>query len=166
MTDQTLPGQYKVTAETHINAPASEVWDLLKEFGDVSEWAPGVTKSYHLNAKRSGVGTARHCDIKGFGSIQEYVTEWQEGVGFTYSVTPLGPLTESHSRWTISAIDGQNSKLRVTLSYDIRFGLFGKLLHKLVMRKKLERALPETVDSVRDHVKSERHSDIGLAATA
>jgi len=152
MQAQKLPGKYAVNTSIIINTPSSAVWEVLKEFGTVSEWAPTVTKSYYLNSKTSGVGTARHCDIQGFGGIQETVTDWQEGKGFTYSVTPLGPLAASNSRWNISSVDDQTSKLEVTLSYDIRFGILGKILHKLVMRKKLEQALPETLSATKKHV--------------
>ena len=147
-----LPGQYEVRTDITINTPIDTVWDALKDFGNVSEWAPSVTKSHYLNSKRNSVGTARHCDIKGFGSIQEYITDWQEGEGFSYSVTPLGPLDASNSSWWLTRIDDRRTKLEVVLSYDIRFGLFGKILHKLVMRKKLEQSLPETLSATKAHV--------------
>ncbi len=154
MNTQQLPGKYQVNAAIVINSPSSELWTVLKDFGNVSNWAPSVTKSYYLDSTTSGVGTGRHCDIQGFGSIEETITEWNEGQGFTYSVTPLGPLDTSHSSWTISEIDKQTSKLEVILSYDIRFGLFGKLLHAIIMRKKLEKALPETVLATKKYVES------------
>lgn len=149
-----LPGKYEVKTSIIINTPTAVVWNVLKDFGNVSDWAPSVTKSYYLNAKTSGVGTGRHCDIEGFGSIQEYVTDWQEGKGFTYSVTPLGPLAESNSSWWLSRIDDQTTELQVTFSYDIRFGLLGKILHKFIMRKKLEQSLPETVAATKKHVEA------------
>lgn len=153
-----LHGKYAVKTAVIINTPSAAVWDVLKDFGNVSDWAPTVTKSYYLNAKTSGVGTGRHCDIEGFGSIQEYVTEWQEGQGFVYSVTALGPLAASNSSWWLTRIDDQTTKLEVVFSYDIRFGLFGKILHKLVMRKKLEQSLPETLAATRKQVESNYRS--------
>ncbi len=84
MTAPQLPGKYEVKSEIIINASTAEVWDVLKDFGNVSDWAPTVSKSYYLDSQTSGIGTGRHCDIDGFGSIKEYVTAWQEGVGFSY----------------------------------------------------------------------------------
>ncbi len=147
-----LPGKYEVRTAVIINTPAATVWDVLKDFSNVSNWAPTVTESYYLNTKTSGVGTGRHCHIEGFGDIQEYVTDWQEGTGFTYSVTALGPLAASNSSWWLTRIDNQTTKLEVVFSYDLRFGLFGKILHKLMMRKKLEKSLPETVAATKTHV--------------
>jgi hypothetical protein len=140
-----LPGKYEVKSEVVINASTAAVWNVLKEFGSVSDWAPSVGKSYYLDSQTSGVGTGRHCDIDGLGSIDEVVTDWQEGVGFTYSVTPLGPLDKSNSSWRLSRISDRETKLEVTFNYDLRFGLLGKILHKLVMRRKLEQSLPETL---------------------
>ena len=147
-----LPGKYEVRSEVIINAPTDAVWDVLKEFGSVSDWAPAVSKSYYLDSQTSGVGTGRHCDIDGLGSIDEVVTDWQEGVGFTYSVTPLGPLDKSNSSWRLTPVSDSKTKLEVILSYDLRFGLLGKVLHKLVMRRKLEQSLPDTLAAFRERL--------------
>ena len=154
MNKQQLPGKYQVKTSININAPIAVVWELLKDFGNVSDWAPSVSKSYYLNEQRSGVGTGRHCSIDGFGDIQEYVTNWKEGRGFIYSVTPLGPLDASNSRWWLTAVNEKTTTLEVTLSYDVRFGIFGKILHTLVMRSKLEKSLPETLAATKLHVES------------
>jgi len=149
-----LHGKYEVKTAVIINTPASMVWDVLKDFGNVSEWAPTVSESHYLTAQTEGVGTERHCHVVGFGDIQEHVTDWHEGQGFAYSVTALGPLAASNSSWWLTRIDDQATKLEVVFSYDIRFGLFGKILHKLVMRKKLEKSLPETLAATKKHVES------------
>lgn len=147
-----LHGKYTVKTAIVINTPKTAVWKILKEFGSVSDWAPTVTESHYLSATTSGVGTGRHCHIEGFGNIDEYVTHWQEGEGFAYSVTPLGPLAASNSSWWLTSIDRQTTKLEVIFSYDVRFGLFGKLLHKLMMRKKLEASLPETLAASKQYI--------------
>ncbi len=159
-----LPGKYKVQSDVIINASTDEVWDVLKEFGSVSEWAPTVTKSYYLDAQTFGVGTGRHCDIEGFGGIDEVVTEWQEGVGFVYSVTPLGPLDNVNSSWQLTRISDRDTRLQVILSYDLRFGILGKILHKLVMRRKLEQSLPDTLAAFKERLT--KVSSVAPIATA
>lgn len=159
-----LPGKYEVKSEITLNASTAEVWDVLKDFGNVSDWAPAVSKSHYLGSQTSGVGTGRHCDIDGLGSIKEYITDWQEGVGFSYSVTPLGPLDKSNSSWWLSRISDQETRLQVTLSYDLRFGLFGKILHKLIMRKKLVESLPATLAAIKQHIETGTSTDSLSAA--
>ena len=149
-----LHGKHEVKTAVIINTPIAAVWDILKEFGPVSDWAPTVSESHYLTAQTEGVGTGRHCHVVGFGNIEEHVTDWHEGKGFAYTVSALGPLAASSSSWWLTRIDDQTTKLEVVFSYDIRFGLFGKILHKLVMRKKLEQSLPETLAATRKHVES------------
>ena len=107
-----------------------------------------------LGTTDQGVGAIRHCDIKGFGGIDETITEWTDGRSYTYRVTPLGPLDVAHSRWTVRAIDETSSELIVEFGYDVRFGLFGKLLHKIIMRKKLEQTIPQTLDALKRRVET------------
>ena len=85
-----LPGKYQVTATTEINASQKDVWQLLQDFSNV-EWAPGVNKSYHIGHEEKGIGAGRHCELDGFGEIDEYITQWYEGTGFVFNVAALGP---------------------------------------------------------------------------
>lgn len=147
-----LHGQHEVRTAVTIDTSTAIVWDVLKEFGTVSEWAPTVSESYYLTAQTEGVGTGRHCHVVGFGNIEEHITDWFEGKGFAYTVSALGPFSESNSSWWLTRIDDQTTKLEVVFSYNIRFGIFGKILHKLVMRKKLEKSLPETLAATKQHV--------------
>jgi hypothetical protein len=162
-----VQARYEVKDASIINASSADVWNVLKEFGTVSEWAPGVTNSYYLSSQTEGVGTGRHCDIKGLGSIQEIITDWQEDAGFSYSVTPLGPLDKSTSSWRLIRISDDQTRLEITLSYNLRFGLFGKILHKLVMRNKLEQSLKTTIEATKEQVESGAGTpELNLAAAA
>lgn len=154
MNQKKLPGKFHLAADVVVQASAKRVWDVLADFSAVDTWAPQVTKSYALGTKDRGEGAARHCDIKGFGSVSEVVNEWIEGRGFVYSVTPLGPLGVAHSRWTVLEIDDSSSRVRVEFGYDVRFGVLGSLLHKLVMRPKLEAAIPQTLNALKARVET------------
>ncbi|EPJ49256.1 MAG: hypothetical protein OFPI_25610 [Osedax symbiont Rs2] len=149
-----LTGKYEVAATVIINARQQQVWELLEDFYDVYTWVPTVKKSHSLNDKKLGIGAGRYCELDGFGSIEEYITGWYPGIGFVYQITPLGPLDRSHSSWWLTEMADGRTELTVTLSYNIRFGLFGKMMHKLVMRKKLEESLPDTLLAVKNKVES------------
>ena len=84
---------------------------------------------------RKNVGTGRYCKLADFGETEEFVTLWQEGTGFVYDVTPLGPLCGAFSSWWLEAKTEQPTELTVEFSYDIRFGLFGQIMHRLERRK-------------------------------
>ena len=113
-----------------------------------------MQESHAIGNKQMGVGAGRHCKLDGFGEIDEYLTVWQEGSGFVYDVTPLGPIDKAYSSWWLSANNDHSTRLEVVFSYDLRFGLLGKIMHKLIMRSKLEQSLPEILKAVKNRVKN------------
>lgn len=150
----TLTGKYELVARIDINASQNKSWEVLEDFNNVYTWAPGVVESHGLGLIEKQIGAGRHCKLDGFGEIDEYVTHWQEGIGFVYDVSPLGPLYKAFSSWWLTSIDETNTRLEVVFSYNIRFGLFGKIMHKLIMRGKLEKSLPDTLQSVKKRIES------------
>lgn len=149
-----LKGAYQLVAKVDINASKTEVWKVISDFANVYTWAPSVTASYSLTDEPTGLGAGRYCKLDGFGEIEEYITVWQEGEGFVYDVTPLGPLHQSFSSWWLNEIDPQTTKLTVVLAYEVRFGLFGKLMHKLVMRRKLEENFPNSLKALKHRIET------------
>ena len=149
-----LSGKYELVVRIDINASQKKSWEVLEDFNNVYTWAPGVIESHGLGQGEKQVGAGRHCKLDGFGEIDEYITHWQEGTGFVYDVTPLGPLHKAFSSWWLTSKDETNTRLEVVFSYDIRFGLFGKIMHKLIMRGKLEKSLPETLQSVKKRIET------------
>jgi len=146
--------QHGFNATISINAPKDEVWTVLEDFNDVYLWAPGVSKSHALGDKRQEVGAARYCKLVDFGEIDEVITEWNQGEGFTYTVSALGPLNNAVSRWKLTKVNAHTTQLEVELAYDIRFGLFGKVMHTLVMQKKLHTSLPQTLEDLKQRVET------------
>lgn len=146
--------QHGFNAVITINAPKDQVWAVLEDFNNVYTWAPGVSESHGLGNKQQEVGAARFCKLADFGNIDEVVTEWKKGDGFTYTVSPLGPLNNAVSRWTLTKIDAQSTRLEVEFAYDIRFGLFGKMMHSLVMQNKLHSSLPQTLEDFKGRVET------------
>ena len=147
-----ISGEFQVIANLIINADIKDTWKVLEDFYDVHLWAPGVSKSHAINDLPLGVGAGRYCKLDDFGAIEEHITHWQPGTGFIYKITPLGPLDNAVSSWQLTSMADSQTLLEVVLKYDIRFGLFGTFMHKLMMRNKLEKALPETLQAVKKRV--------------
>ena len=145
---------YSIKANLMINAPAKEVWAVLADFNNVYTWAPTVTHSAALNGKNNEVGAGRSCSITGFGDIEEIITQWQEGENFTFTISDLGPLTLANSRWQIDTTSDNMTKLTVDFNYQLKFGLFGKLLHSLMMRNKLEKGLSAATNALKKRVET------------
>ena len=84
----------KVSAEIVIDAPAEKVWEVLADFAGIHKWAPAITNSYSTSKYNGGPEASRHCDIAGFGSVEEDITDWIEGSEFKYRATAIGPIRE------------------------------------------------------------------------
>jgi len=145
---------YLIEENITINAPLTKVWQILSDFNDVYTWAPTVTHSSGLDERTNQIGAGRHCKIEGFGAIDEVITQWQENKGFTYTISDLGPLTGGLSRWTLTQESQNKTSIKVEFAYNLRFSFIGKLLHKLVMRRKLAAGLPDTLKALKKRVES------------
>ncbi|MBO9465621.1 SRPBCC family protein [Tropicibacter sp. R15_0] len=156
MSAKKLPGRYNLSTEIAVNAPADKVWEVLADFSAPDTYAEQVTLAYSLTPDLQGLGEKRHCDIKGFGSIQEEIIAWDAGRSLTYTVTPLGPLAASTSRWTVWPNGEGRSKITVELGYDLRFWPIGWIMHALFMRRALKKALPQGPEAVKTRVETGR----------
>ncbi len=143
----------KVSAQVTIDAPADRVWEVLADFGAIYKWAPGITNSYSTSESNGGPDASRHCDIAGFGSVEEYVIEWTEGREFKYRATPVGPIGESISTWRVTP-QGSKAVLYGDLEYKIRFGPIGALAHKLFMGRMMRQAMNKTLAGFKHHVET------------
>ncbi len=145
---------YSITFKKNIAAPLSSVWKILADFNNVYTWAPSVTQSGALNEKNNQIGAGRHCSIKGFGSIEEYITQWQEENSFTYTVSDLGPLTNTISRWSVHSNSASATTLTIEFSYNLKFSVLGKIMHKLMMRRKLENGIADTLNALKNRIET------------
>ncbi|MEE9217187.1 MAG: SRPBCC family protein [Anaerolineales bacterium] len=143
----------KVSGQIVIDAPAEKVWEVLADFGGVQKWAPGVAKSYSTSSNNSGADAARHCDVPGFGGIEEFVTEWSEGVGFSYRVEPFGMIDESTSTWKITP-QGDKTLVYTELNVNMRYGPLGSLMEMLFVKRKIEKGTRNALEGLKHHVKT------------
>ncbi len=141
----------KVEAQIVIDAPVQQVWEVLADFGAVYRWAPSVSNSYSTSESSSGPEASRHCDVVGFGGIEETITEWNEGRGFAYSVTGAGPISEGYSTWSIKP-QGDKTLVYTDFRYGLRFGPIGSLMNALIIRRKAEQSLKKTLEGLKHHV--------------
>lgn len=99
----------------------------------------------------SGPEASRHCDISGFGSVEEHITEWNEGRDFTYYATGVGPISDGDSTWSVKP-DGEKTIVYADLRYGVRFGPLGGLMNGIILRRKIEQGLGKALDGLKDYV--------------
>lgn len=140
-TVQPIRGKHRIRASVEVDASIEDAWAVIADFNEIYRWAPAVEDSHGITSSQRCEGAGRRCTIKGFGEIDEVITEWKEGREFTYAVGVLGPFKGSRSRWRLEPLGPHRCRLVLELSYDMRLGFVGEAMNALMLRKKLQHSL-------------------------
>jgi len=114
--------------------PLQNVWDLLADFGGVSDWAPYMKTSHLIGDIQSGVGMRRGMRHAWGFRFEETVTHWHEGKGFSFNVfrAPF-PMKDVRESWVVHHEDGL-STVSTQVTYDMRLGPIGQAIDWLLVR--------------------------------
>jgi ligand-binding SRPBCC domain-containing protein len=125
-----------ITARTSIDATPERVWEVLSDFGGISQAAPHLTGSRLTGTEAGGVGASRHCDLSMPGvSTEEIITRWEVNQGYGVDIEMKGmPVRDGHAEFEISTEDGQ-TVLTGVMSYAMPFGPLGAAIDKVAGRK-------------------------------
>lgn len=130
-------------AEIRIDAPIDRVWDSLADFAGVWQYNPSVKTSYSLNGSDTGLGAERRCELTLAGAVvDERIVEWDEGEGYTVEILggkKLPPIRNVRARLDVRS-EGDVSIASGTMSYDPRFGPFGRAMDRFMIRKQFGKA--------------------------
>ncbi len=117
-----------------ITAPASQVWSVLADFGEIASWAPNVDHSCLLTEGASGVGAVRRVQMGG-AVARETIEEFTPESVLSYRITGLPSVVRSvTNRWDLTESHGSTT---VTLTSQIDCGSKApqRLLAKLIGRR-------------------------------
>jgi carbon monoxide dehydrogenase subunit G len=147
----------QINATIEINAPADLVWKRLAKLDDVQHFVESVQKSYYSSEQTEGIGAERTCEVKGFGTLQEKITQWDDGDSLTYAVEGMPKVVRSaRSHWSLNAITPNKTRVTVESTMETNYGVFGSLMAKYMMRPQVTRLLEKGLASFKDYVEDSR----------
>lgn len=119
-----------------IDAPIDKIWDILTDLELLEKYDPTVKKSTLISTVKSGIGAKRKVYmLDGKNWFDEKITVFQPTEALTYQLTecsfPIKGLQHSYSFEKI----GNQTKVKQVMEYTVKFGLFGKLLDSIMIRK-------------------------------
>ncbi len=115
-------------------APRSHAWEVLKDFGGVAKWAPGMRSSRLEGPQSSGVGTHRVMRHAWGFRIHETITEWNEGTGYSFVLTRAPfPMHEVTEVWVLEP-ENNHAVITTAVSYRMKLGIIGALLDAVLVR--------------------------------
>jgi mxaD protein len=99
-----------------IAAPASKVWDTVKDFGALNAWHPAVATDEIVSGTDNTPSAVRLLTLKGGGTIKEKLLEYDDtGHRFRYTILE-GVLPVSHYMSTVVVTSLAEDKTLVTWS--------------------------------------------------
>ncbi len=128
--------------EIEINAPIEKVFQALADMEGLEKLDPNVKKSTSLSDIKSGMSAKRKVDmIDGKNWFEEKVTAFKFNESLTYELTACSfPVKSLKYTYTVEK-SGNKTKVKQVMAYQIKFGLLGKLLDSLMIRKQYKKGI-------------------------
>ena len=87
----------KLKAELNVDVSVENLWKIVSDYEHPSNWSPYIESAVITSDLNSGVGATRTCTVPGFGDVEEVISDWSDGVGFSFNVAASGPLESARS---------------------------------------------------------------------
>ena len=140
-----------------IDASTEKVWEAIGDFGNIYKWNPGVPNSHLTSAPEIGEGTTRHCDLTVPGaSIEERVTDWQEGTSYTVDIYEARrvPFVKDLSATVSVEPNGSGSTGGFDFRYETTAGPIGKAMERYVIGPRNRKIAGLLVAGLKHHVET------------
>lgn len=142
----------KLEAKIGIKASKQAVWDVMADFGNAADWAPGMRRAGLWGNVKTGVGMHRIMQHKWGFIIEEVVTHWTEGAGYSFRLEKAPfPMCDASETWVLND-DGHDAVLNITVSYSMRLGFIGALLDAVLVRFVVAREMRLGICGIKHHV--------------
>ena len=122
--------------EIIVNASVEKVWSILTDLELLEKYDPTVKKSTLISTEKTGIGAKRKVDmLDGKNWFDEKVTVFKPNEALTYQLTECSfPIKELRHSYDFERI-GNQTKVKQVMEYTVKFGLLGKLLDSMMIRK-------------------------------
>lgn len=125
----------KIHQQIRIKATPERLWEVLSQYGDVSNFHAGVQKSYKVQGSnnQAALGCERVCQIVDMGlniTLNERIIDYQKGKSYQYEVYEWKnfPIQKMLFAFTIGDSNGQTTALSIDIDYLAKPALLTPLL--------------------------------------
>jgi len=141
--------------EITVNASVEKIWEALANVEMLDKYDPNVKQSTALTTNKSGLGARRKVLMRdGKNWFDEKITVFKPNEALTYQLTdcsfPIKGLTHSYSFENI----GTQTKVKQEMQYTVKFGLFGKLLNAIMIRKQSDTGIKKFFAGLKSYVET------------
>ncbi|MEE3332340.1 MAG: SRPBCC family protein [Myxococcota bacterium] len=146
----------EVSARQRIALPISTCWEKLSDFSRAIDYVPGLTNLRVTTAQSTGIGASRVVVSRQAGPMDETITEWQEGKGFSIRLHrggkgPMPPMSEASFEYALESAGEDTTDIVLRMRYGVRFGALGALLDALFLKHLMQRNLSDIALALADN---------------
>lgn len=141
--------------EILIQAPVGKIWEVLASPELLDQYDPTVRKSSLISKERTSLGAKRRVDmLDGKNWFEEKITVYKPNEALTYELTacsfPIHTLKHSYSFQKL----GEQTKVSQVMEYTVKFGLFGRLLDVLMIRKQSDTGIKKFFGGLKSYLEA------------
>ena len=138
---------HDVSASSIVDMPRENAWEKLRDISLAHHYVPGIVKTEILGNQAEGVGASRYVYRNEKSYIQETVTEWRDGEGFTIKLhrgdKPAPPFREAWFDYQLSDHGTRQTQITTRMAYALPLGALGRFLGK-----RMENVVQKTIADV------------------
>lgn len=136
-----------------INASVDELWKVLSDLEELDQYDPTVRSSTIISDQRTGLNAKRKVLMRdGKNWFEEKVTEFEPGRALCYQLTdcsfPIEGLRHSY-RFKPTPT---GTEVEQVMEYTVKFGLLGRLLDRVMIRKQTSAGIQKFFAGLKVHV--------------
>lgn len=141
-----------VEHQVKLNLSQEKAWQIMQDLTQPHRYVPGLIDCKMHEGNTQGVGASRRV-FKKMMQLDETVTEWKEGEGFTLKLhfeSKDKPLPNAFFRYELKPINDQQCFFIATMGYDFWLGKIGQVINQLLV-------LPFVKKEIRDVAYALKH---------
>lgn len=125
--------------EIVINATLEKVWNILTTPELLDKYDPTVKKTTLISSEKLGLGAKRKVEmLDGKNWFDEKIADFEPMKKLSYQLTdctfPIKGLKHTYS----FKVEGNNVIVQQTMEYEVKFGILGKLMDAMMIRKQFD----------------------------
>lgn len=144
-----------ITVERTFDHPRDAVWNALADFGGIYRFHPLVEHSPLNDGPSQGLGAERTCHFYDGNHIQERVVDVQDQQAIEVEIFEGSmPLACANARFELESDQQTSTHLRMTLRYEPKFGVLGRVMDTLMMRRKFTGMMTLLLGALDEHLRT------------
>jgi ribosome-associated toxin RatA of RatAB toxin-antitoxin module len=136
--------------EISIEASRERIWTILADLAALHEYDPAVERSEVTSANPSGVGASRRVEMAdGRHWFEESLVACEPSESLAFELTECNfPIKALSHRYGFES-DGERTKVTQVMEYEVKYGLLGRALDRLVLRRQSDRGVKKFFDGLK-----------------